>query len=87
MTKPAPFPSLAPREPPPRMLTTRIVVVTWAPSPMAPENSHTDAMSSACLMVMARDPTEDPKALATSFAPMPYAVIKDSTAPSPTIQV
>ena len=54
---------------------------------MAPENSHTDAMSSACLMVMARDPTEDPKALATSFAPMPYAVIKDSTAPSPTIQV
>jgi hypothetical protein len=47
-----------------------MVLVTAAPSPIAPENSNTAAITVACRKVRAPDPTEVPKALATSLAPV-----------------
>lgn len=43
---------------------------TCEPTRKAPANSKMAASTRACLKVMATDPTEVPKALATSLAPM-----------------
>src|SRR5690606_35494901 len=48
----------------------RMVSVTWPPTKNAPANSNTAARPTAAPMVSALLPTEVPKALATSFAPM-----------------
>ena len=46
------------------------VSVTASPAKKAPQNSNTAAITTACLNVRAREPTEVPIALATSLAPM-----------------
>ena len=64
------------------MIPLRIVFVTSPPASTAPENSNTAAMISACLIVMAREPTEVAIALATSLAPMPQAMNRPKAAAS-----
>merc|ERR1719283_160798 len=49
----------------------RTVSVTVPPKPTAPTNSNIPAMTVACFKLMARDPTDVAKQLATSFAPIP----------------
>ncbi len=58
----------------------RIVLVTSPPARKAPENSKITAMMIACLIVIAREPTEVPMALATSLAPTPQAMKKPKAA-------
>ena len=58
------------------MMPLRTVSVTSPPASAAPANSNTIAMRTACLMVIARAPTEVPMALATSLAPTPQAMKK-----------
>ena len=58
------------------MMPLRTVSVTSPPARAAPANSKTIAMRMACLMVIARAPTEVPMALATSLAPTPQAMKK-----------
>ena len=53
-----------------------IVEVTSPPASQAPVNSKTIAIIMACLIVIARAPTEVPIAFATSFAPTPHAIKK-----------
>merc|ERR1719206_219312 len=59
----------------------RTVEVTVPPSPTAPTNSKMPAITVACLRLMARAPTEVEKALATSLAPMPQAIAKQTKPP------
>src|SRR3990170_4978612 len=54
----------------------RIVAVTSPPARNAPANSNTAAMTIACLIVTAPEPTDVPIAFATSFAPIPQAMNK-----------
>jgi hypothetical protein len=51
----------------------------------APENSQTAARGIACFILRAPDPTDVAKALATSFAPIPYAAQKAKIPPRATI--
>ena len=50
------------------------VAVTSPPAKTAPANSKITAMMTACLNVIAPEPTEVPMAFATSFAPIPQAI-------------
>ena len=50
------------------------VSVTASPAKKAPANSKIAAIITACFNVSAREPTEVPIALATSFAPMFHAM-------------
>merc|ERR1719453_1897425 len=59
----------------------RMVLTTSPPRKVAPMNSMTTAMTHACLMVSALEPTDVANALATSFAPMPKAAKKAAHAP------
>ena len=52
-----------------------IVSVTPEPRRTAPPNSQNEATMIACFKVSALAPTEVPKALATSLAPIPYRKI------------
>src|SRR5690606_18529531 len=52
----------------------RMVAVTSPPARYAPRNSNIMAITIACRMVKAREPTEVPMALATSLAPIPQAI-------------
>ena len=60
----------------------RTVDVTSPPAKNAPENSNIHAIKIAVLNVIAPDPTEVPIALATSFAPIPHAIINPAIAVS-----
>jgi hypothetical protein len=51
------------------MILVRIVSATRDPTATLPENSHTEAISMACLRVREREDTEVAKELATSLAP------------------
>ena len=52
----------------------RIVDVTSPPARNAPRNSNIAAIIIACLIVIARDPTDVAMAFATSLAPIPQAI-------------
>ena len=52
----------------------RTVAVTSPPANTAPANSKITAIMTACLNVIAPEPTEVPIALATSLAPIPQAI-------------
>jgi hypothetical protein len=56
------------------MMPFRMVVVTWPPARNAPANSNIAAITMACFMVIALEPTDVPIALATSLAPMPQVM-------------
>ena len=62
----------------------RMASVTCEPMNKAPVNSQTAASIIAILIVTAPDPTEVANAFATSFAPIPNAVIKHKNAPRTT---
>ena len=62
------------------MIPLLIVSATSPPAKYAPANSNTIAMIIACLTVIVPEPTEVPMAFETSFAPIPKAIKKPSTA-------
>merc|ERR1719242_363854 len=62
----------------------RTVSLTVAPNPTAPTNSNIPAITVACFRVIARDPTEVAKQFATSFAPIPHAIAKQTNPPNTT---
>ena len=53
-----------------------MVSVTSPPARNAPANSKMQAINSAVFKEIAPDPTDVPKAFATSFAPIPHAMMK-----------
>ena len=55
------------------------LIVSTTPAPMStePRNSQMPATTIACFIVSALAPTEEPNALATSFAPMPQATKRE----------
>ena len=53
-----------------------MVLETLLPMSRAPKNSKTAASMTACLTVIALEPTEVAYAFATAFAPMPKAAKK-----------
>ena len=55
-----------------------MVFVTTRPRIIAPRNSKMAAMKMAWLRVNAPEPTDVPKALATSFEPVPHPALLDS---------
>ena len=55
----------------PLAMEPAMVRAVGAPKSMAPKNSQTAAMMTACHSLRALLPTEVPKLLATSFAPIP----------------
>merc|ERR1719228_52477 len=59
----------------------RTVEVTVPPKPIAPANSKIPAMTVACFKLMALAPTEVENALATSLAPIPHAIAKQTKPP------
>jgi hypothetical protein len=50
-----------------------IVFTTSPPNKIAPRHSHITAITHACLIVSAFEPTDEANAFATSFAPIPNA--------------
>ena len=64
----------------------RIVLVTCEPIKTAPEVSHRQASTHAWRRESVRAPTDEEKALATSFAPMPKEAASEATNPQATIQ-
>merc|ERR1719216_816724 len=62
----------------------RTVSLTVPPKPTAPTNSNIPAMTVACFKLMALAPTEVENALATSFAPIPHAIAKQTNPPNMT---
>jgi hypothetical protein len=53
----------------------------------APKNSVNTAIQQACTRVKVFDPTEEANELATSFAPMPKAVIKKKSVMTALVEV
>ena len=60
----------------------RTVAVTSPPARTAPANSNIIAITTACLNVIAPEPTDVPIAFATSLAPIPQAINKPNPIPS-----
>jgi len=56
----------------------RYIVHVWQPSSTAPATSKMEATIQACLRESTLAPTEVPKLLATSFAPIPNARMKET---------
>ena len=59
---------------PESIIPLRMVLVTSPPAKTAPANSNIAAITIACFIVMAREPTDVAMALATSFAPIPQVI-------------
>ena len=62
------------------IIPLRMVEVTSPPAKYAPANSKIMAITIACFIVNALEPTDVPIALATSFAPIPQAIMKPTPA-------